>query len=66
MRQNSSETGHFSPSKSRSTGPRNRGKSKAKMIEEEMKPKEKKPPSKYVLEIIRMNFVDMIHRYDEH
>ena len=37
---------------------------KAKMIEEENKPKEKKPPSKYMLELIRLNFVDLIHKYD--
>ena len=29
-------------------------------------PKVKKPPSKYMLEIIRLNFVNMIHKYDMH
>lgn len=28
--------------------------------------KVKKPPSKYVLEIIRLNFVELIHKYDIH
>ena len=28
-------------------------------------PKEKKPPSKYMLEIIRRNFVELIHKYDK-
>ena len=27
-------------------------------------PKEKKAPSKYMLEIIRRNFVELIHKYD--
>jgi len=26
----------------------------------------KKPPSKYMLKIIEMNFVNLIHKYDEH
>lgn len=29
-------------------------------------PKEKKPPSKYVQEIIRRGFVELIHKYDIH
>lgn len=55
-----------SPSKTRSTGASKSRSYKVQAIKEEETPKEKKPPSKYMLHLIKLNFIDMVHRYDMH
>ena len=58
----------FSQDNSAKRKSQNRGRSTKSKQNDDENPKEqvKKPMSRYMQELIRLNFIDMIHRYDKH